>query len=68
MTTHPLYFIRSCDLDGTTLYYFGGYGRYWSSTVRSSAYAYHLYFNSGELYPANRSYRYVGRSLRCLSR
>ena len=68
MNTHPLYFIRSGHLYGTTLGNFGGYGFYWSSTVYSSAYAYNLRFYSGELYPANRSGRYDGRSLRCLSR
>ena len=68
MTTHPLYFIRSGDLGGTTLYNFGGNGRYWSSTVYSSTDAYYLNFYSGALYPANRNYRSNGRSLRCLSR
>ena len=68
MNTHPLYFIRSGDLSGTTLYYFGGSGYYWSSTVYSSAGAYFLVFNSGVLYPADRFYRLYGWSLRCLSR
>ena len=68
MNTHPLYFIRSGGLGGTTLYNFGGNGLYWSSTVYSSANAYSLYFNSGGLYPAYRFYRNFGWSLRCLSR
>ena len=68
MATHPLYFIRSGYLVGTTLYYFGGNGYYWSSTVYSSSYAYFLFFYSGVLYPAYRGSRYVGRSLCCLSR
>jgi hypothetical protein len=68
MNTHPLYFSRSGGLNGTTLYSFGGYGSYWSSTVYSPTYAYYLLFYSGELYPANRNYRSLGRSLRCLSR
>ena len=68
MTTHPLYFIRSGRLDGTTLYDFGGDGVYWSSTVYSSTGAYRLYFHSGALYPAGRDYRSYGWSLRCLSR
>ena len=68
MTTHPLYFIRSGRLSGTTLYTFGGNGFYWSSTVYSSSNAYVLSFSSGELYPALRLNRYDGRSLRCLSR
>ena len=68
MTTHPLYFIRSGYLDGTTLYYFGDSGYYWSSTVYSSTFAYGLGFNSGGLYPAFRNHRYDGWSLRCLSR
>ena len=68
MNTHPLYFIRSGNLGGATLHDFGADGRYWSSTVYSSSYAYHLYFSSTALGPANRSYRLSGRSLRCLSR
>ena len=68
MNTHPLYFIRSGNLSGTTLYSFGGNGSYWSSTVGSSNYAYYLAFNSGVLYPAYRNDRNGGRSLRCLSR
>ena len=68
MNTHPLYFIRSGFLYGTTLYNFGGNGIYWSSTVNSSSYAYGLNFNSYELYPAGRFDRFGGRSLRCLSR
>ena len=68
MNTHPLYFIRSGYLNGTTLYSFGGNGSYWSSTVCSSASAYDLSFNSGVLYPAGRGGRDFGWSLRCLSR
>ncbi len=68
MNTTPLYFIRSGYLSGTTLYLFGAYGAYWSSTVNSSSYAYHLYFSSTALGPANRSFRNSGRSVRCLSR
>ena len=68
MNTHPLYFIRSGFLDGTTLYNLGGSGYYWSSTVNSSTLAYSLSFYSGGLYPASRNYRSGGRSLRCLSR
>ena len=68
MTTHPLYFMLSGYLGGTTLYGFGGYGYYWSSTVYSSANAYNLYFDSGVLYPASRDYRLYSWSLRCLSR
>ena len=68
MTTHPLYFMRSGRLISTTLYDFGARGYYWSSTVNSSTNAYALSFVSGELSPADRGSRYVGRSLRCLSR
>ena len=68
MNTHPLYFIRSGYLGGTTLYYFGGDGYYWSSAVYSSTDAYRLRFYSGELYPASRSNRSYGWSVRCLSR
>ena len=68
MNTHPLYFIRSGYLNGTTLYYFGGDGIYWSSTVYSSSLAYNLGFYSTGLDPAGRNSRSNGRSVRCLSR
>ena len=68
MNTHPLYFIRSGYLSGTTLYNFGASGGYWSSTVNSSSDAYYLSFDSTVLSPANRYGRNYGRSLRCLSR
>ncbi len=68
MNTTPLYFIRSGNLGGTTLYNFGAGGYYWSSTVNSPSNAYYLYFNSTGLSPAVRSGRSSGRSVRCLSR
>ena len=68
MNTHPLYFIRSGYLNDTTLYYFGAYGYYWSSTVSSPSHAYNLNFGSAVLFPAGRNERLYGRSLRCLSR
>ncbi len=68
MNTTPLYFIRSGHLYGTTLYNFGALGLYWSSTVYSPSYAYYLHFNSLGLYPAYRSNRNYGGSVRCLSR
>ena len=68
MATHPLYFMRSGLLNGTTLYYFGGDGVYWSSTVYSSENVRNLYFNSSYVTPENNRYRYYGFSLRCVLR
>ena len=44
----------------------GPYGYYWSSTAYSSIGAYSLYFNSGDVYPANYSGRRFGFSVRCV--
>ena len=67
INTNPYYFVLSGFVDGSTLYYFTGYARYWSSTAVSASQAYSLYFNSGGVWPANRSNRYDGRSLRCVA-
>jgi len=47
----------------------GSYGYYWSRTTfsGSSQFAYHLYFYSSLVNPANYNYRYVGYSIRCVA-
>ena len=66
INTNPYYFVLSGFVDGSTLYYFTGYARYWSSTVASSSQAYALHFRSGGVWPAYRFSRYFGWSLRCV--
>lgn len=49
--------------NGTSFYFVGSYGGYWSSTYYSSSYAYNLLFNSGFVNPQN----YDGRRYRGFS-
>ena len=67
INTNPYYFVRSGDVNGSTLYWFTGGANYWSSTAVSASEAYYLSFNSGAVYPAGRYYRYDGWSLRCVA-
>lgn len=53
-------FVKELNLIGDE----DGYGFYWSSAVRDGSLAYGLYYNSTELYPADRDGRSVGRSVR----
>ncbi|MBR3253698.1 hypothetical protein IKF86_00410 [Candidatus Saccharibacteria bacterium] len=62
------YFVRSGNVNGSTLYNFTGNANYWSSTAVSASQAYNLNFNSGGVWPANRNNRNNGRSLRCVAR
>jgi hypothetical protein len=52
--------------DRGTLYYDGGYGYYWSSSLDSQANGYHLFFNSGGVYPAYSNNRFLGFSVRAV--
>ncbi len=49
------------------LSYPGSYGYYWSSTARSSTFAYYLGFTSGDFDPADTVYKYLGRTVRCVA-
>ena len=64
----PLYFVRSGYVNNTSIGNFGSSGYYWSSTVNSTANAYRLYFNSGDVGPADSVSRYNGFSVRCIAR
>ena len=68
INTNPYYFVRSGYVHGSRLYYFAERADYWSSTAVSASQAYRLYFDSSAVYPADRYYRDVGRSLRCVVR
>ena len=68
MEGSPYYFGRFGAVGGTTFYALAGGGYYWSGSAVSSSDAFHLNYNSGELYPANQLDRGYGRSIRCLAR
>ena len=68
LRSNPYYFVRSGNIDGGNLYVSGVGGLYWSSTVSSSTIAYSLSFTGTDIYPARNSYRYLGRSVRCVAR
>ena len=68
LRSNPYYFVRSGEINGSTLSGPGVYGLYWSSTVSSSTVAYLLSFNDTNIYPARSSLRYYGRSVRCVAR
>jgi uncharacterized protein (TIGR02145 family) len=48
------------------LYYQGGVGYYWSSTVDSGTYAYYLYFSASYVVPANYNNKRNGFAVRCV--
>jgi hypothetical protein len=54
------------DISGTTLYYAGAHGYYWSSSVTSAPYAHNLHFKTTALNPANNSNRANGFSVRLI--
>ena len=68
LAANPLWFVRGGRVYSGSLDYSGFNGFYWSSTVYSSNYAYRLYFNSGNVTPANYDGRYYGWSVRCVAR
>ena len=49
------------------LYTPGSYGLYWSSSASSSAFAYAFSFHSGGFSPAYTDYKYLGRTVRCVT-
>ena len=54
------------DEYGTTLYYRGSYGGYWSSSYYSATYAYYLRFGSSEVSPQNNNLRRYGFTVRAV--
>ena len=63
---NSIFFPASGFYDGTTLYYRGSYGLYWSSSYISETDAYNLYFSSGGVNPAYYSLRRYGFSARAV--
>lgn len=69
ITQSPLYFHPSGYVYSGSLWYAGGYGRYWSSTAYSNSnYAYVLAFRLSNVSSSGSNNRYYGRSVRCLAR
>ena len=54
------------DEYGTTLYYRGSLGSYWSSSCNSATRAYYLRFSSSEVYPQNYYIRRLGFTVRAV--
>ena len=63
---NSIFFPASGLRNGTSLYYRGSYGYYWSASLRSAAYGYSLSFSSGGVYPANTYNRFYGFSVRAV--
>ena len=59
-------FLPAAGYFGSSLFYAGSYGYYWSSSLStsSSSNAYELLFDSGYVDPSGSSSRYIGRSVR----
>ena len=64
----PMSFIRSGYYRLGSFNYRGSYGYYWSAVGYSSTNAYYLVFHSGYLFPQGGDNKYVGFSVRCVSR
>lgn len=67
--TNVLFFPAAGDGNGTVLINAGSRGYYWSSSLSSgnTDYAYYLRFSSGDVYPHDLDYRYLGFSVRPVS-
>ena len=52
---------------GTTLYYVGTNGFYWSSSVYSTYNSYFLGFDTTDVYPQNHPLKYFGFAVRCIA-
>ena len=63
---NSIFFPASGDYNGTSLYYRGSNGLYWSSSYISETNAYYLHFISGGVYPANNFNRRYGFTARAV--
>lgn len=59
-----IFFACSGNGFGTSWYYRGSYGLYWSASYNSDRYAYNLYFNNGSVNPRGNGNRYFGLPVR----
>ena len=68
LRSYPNNFVYSGYVDGSSVYYRGSYGCYWSSSAYNSNVAYYLYFISSLVYPgSNYNNKYYGRMVRCIA-
>ena len=63
---NSIFFPASGRRYGTSLYYRGSNGYYWSASLHSQIVGYYLNFNSGGVNPAYSNYRYYGFSVRAV--
>lgn len=63
---NSIFFPASGRRLGTSLYYRGSNGYYWSASLYSQTGGYSLFFNSGSVHPAYDSIRYYGFSVRAV--
>ena len=63
---NSIFFPASGFRHGTSLYYRGTYGDYWSSSLNSQTSGYGLYFNSSGVDPAYTNLRFYGFSVRAV--
>ena len=63
---NSIFFPASGYYGGTTLYYRGSVGLYWSSSYNSATIAYNLRFNSSNVSPADGNYRRYGLTARAV--
>ena len=63
---NSIFFPASGYRDGTSLYYRGTYGLYWSASLSSQTNGYSLYFRSSGVHPADDSSRFYGFSVRAV--
>ena len=63
---NSIFFPASGNRDGTSLYYRGSRGYYWSSSLYSSASGYNLNFSSSHVNPAGYDNRFYGFSVRAV--
>ena len=66
LSSDPLNYLRAGFYYGSTFYYGGGDGRYWSATSNSGTSARNLYFDSTSVYSADSLGRRDGFSVRCV--
>ena len=57
---NSIFFPCSGNGSGSSWYYRGGYGYYWSSSLYSATNGRNLYFYSGGVYPQNNNSRFLG--------
>ena len=67
LTGEPLNYLRAGYYTGSTFYYGGGVGRYWSATSYSVTGARDLNFTSTYVASAKNDYRRYGFSVRCIA-